>query len=93
MNYINVVERYHQYHHAIHELMASIVTGIMDSTLFDDEKNLVTAMEGMHQNYPFVELVFTLDRDGKQTSQNISQRLSNETITNNVSGFLFESNK
>lgn len=81
MNYINVVERYHQYHNAIHELMASIVTGIMDSTLFDDEKNLVTAMEGMHQNYPFVELVFTLDRDGKQTSQNISQRLSNETIT------------
>lgn len=81
MNYINVIERYHQYHDAIHELMASIVTGVMDATLFKDEKNLVQAMEGMHQNYPFVELLFTMDENGRQTSQNITQKPRSDTAT------------
>lgn len=74
MNYINVIERYHEYHEAIHELMASIVTGIFDDNLFKSEDKLARAMKWLFHNYPFVELIFTLDNEGIQTSHNISQK-------------------
>ena len=79
MNYINVIERYHEYKCAIHELMASILTGVFDHRLIRDESNLHTAMQWLHKNYPFVELIFTLDANGIQTSHNISVKHSNIT--------------
>lgn len=78
MNYINVIERYHEYEQAIHELMASIVTGIFDDKLFLDEQNLAAAMKWLFQNYPFVDLIFTLDGEGLQTSHNISYKALSE---------------
>ncbi len=76
MDYISAIERYRDYKSAIHELMSSIVTGIFDKKLLTDEANLHEAMRWLHQNYPFVELIFTLDADGVQTSENISHRCS-----------------
>jgi hypothetical protein len=78
MNYISVIERYHEYRNAIHELMASIVTGIFDYRLIDSEEGLNRAMKWLHGNYPFVDLVFTLDKEGIQTSNNITYRNLNE---------------
>jgi len=75
MNYISVIERYHEYEAAIHELMASIVTGIFDAQLFKDEASLQQKMKWLFHNYPFVELVFTLDGDGIQTSNNASRKM------------------
>lgn len=72
MDHISAIERYHDYRRAIHELMASIVTGIYDVKLLADEVQLASAMQWLHQNYPFVELIFTLDADGVQNSENIS---------------------
>ena len=74
MNYISAIERYHEYKKAIHELMASIVTGVFDDKLLHDEENLLKAMKWLHQNYPFVDLIFTLDGSGVQTSHNISHK-------------------
>ena len=76
MNYISAIERYHEYKSAIHELMASIVTGIFDDKLFKNEDDLLNAMKWLCHNYPFVELIFTLDGNGVQTSHNISYKLS-----------------
>jgi len=42
------------------------------------EEGLVRAMKWLHGNYPFVDLVFTLDGDGIQTSNNITYRNLNE---------------
>lgn len=78
MNYISALERYHEYKSAIQELMASIVTGIFDYRLIEDERSLVKVMEWLHQNYPFVELIFTLDDKGVQTSNNITHESVNE---------------
>jgi len=72
MNYISAIERYHEYKTAIRELMASIVTGVFDNKLLLDEASLIKTMKWLHLNYPFVELVFTLDGNGIQTSDNIS---------------------
>ncbi|TNF39034.1 MAG: general glycosylation pathway protein, partial [Gammaproteobacteria bacterium] len=56
-------------------LMASILTGVFDYKLMQDEHNLVQAMKWLNKNYPFVDLIFTLDGNGIQTSKNISHRL------------------
>jgi hypothetical protein len=72
MNYLSAIERYHEYKSAIHELMASIVTGVFDYRLIDSEDNLNRAIKWLNQNYPFVELIFTLDANGIQTSNNIT---------------------
>lgn len=75
MNFISVIDRYHEYQTAIHELMASIVTGIFDDKLFEDEESLARAMKWLFHNYPFIDLIFTLDGNGIQTSRNITQRI------------------
>jgi len=72
MNYISVIERYHEYKKPIHELMASIVTGIFEENLFKNNHSLEESMKWLGKNYPFVELMFTLDKDGIQQSKNIS---------------------
>ena len=86
MNYISVIDRYHEYKGAIHELMASIVTGIFDDKLFKDEQSLTRAMKWLFRNYPFVELIFTLDGHGIQTSNNISYKLFTEKKNYNGHG-------
>jgi len=82
MNYISAIERYHEYKGAIRELMASIVTGLHDDQLFDNDENLSNVMKWVHKNYPFVELIFTLDSDGIQKSRNVSRK----TAFNGASG-------
>ena len=71
MNYLNVIERYHDYRNAIRELMASIVTGTLDTHLLDSDKNIRKTMQWLRQDYPFIDLIYTLDQDGIQTSVNI----------------------
>ncbi|MCF6363492.1 MAG: PDC sensor domain-containing protein [Gammaproteobacteria bacterium] len=70
MSYIGVIERYHQYHDAIHDLLASILSGITEQRLFDDEKLQQSAIECLRERYPFVELLYTLDTEGLQHSEN-----------------------
>ncbi len=74
MNYISALESYHQYRDTIHELMASIVTGVHDHRLIRNEDALISSMQWLQKNYPFLNLIFTLDDLGVQTSHNISCR-------------------
>lgn len=78
MNYLSAIERYHEYKYAIHELMASIVTGIFDVKLFKNDDSLNQAIKWLFKNYPFVDLIFTLDGNGVQTSKNISIKMIKE---------------
>lgn len=78
MNYLNAIERYREYKEAIHELMASIVTGIFDHKNIKDEESLKEAMQWLQPNYPFIELVYILDAKGVQTTNNISFKHQNE---------------
>ncbi len=70
MSFISVIERYHQNREAIHDLLASILTGITEQRLFDDEKLQQSAIECLNERYSFVELLFTLDTEGLQHSEN-----------------------
>lgn len=73
-SYLSVIEHYHDYRGAIRELLGSIVTGIMDRRLLGDPRRLRQAYRCLRDQYPFVELIFTLDPQGIQTSENIGPR-------------------
>jgi len=81
MNYLNAIERHHEYKGAIHELMASIVTGIFDHKSIRSEENLKDSMKWLQSHYPFVDLVYTLDAKGVQTTNNVTYRHHNENNT------------
>lgn len=72
MTYISALERYQEYIKTIEVLLGSIVTGIIDRNLIQDEKALEQSVFALQKNYRFVNLVYTLDSDGIQTSHNIS---------------------
>lgn len=74
MSYLGVIERYHEYGDAIRELLASIVTGIADRKLLGDEARLQQAMDWLGRNYPFVDLIYSLDAEGIQTSENVTHQ-------------------
>lgn len=72
MSYLSVIERYHEYEATVHELMESILTGIADADLFHQPKVDIKAMKGIAGSYPFVELMYLLDTQVVQISQNIA---------------------
>jgi len=71
MNYISVIERYHENSGTLRELLASIVTGIADQRLLHDDQRQIRAFKCIQEHYSFVNLFYTLDPSGIQTSQNI----------------------
>lgn len=84
MNYISVIERYHEYQQSIHELMASIIAGIFDESVFQESGSLQSSMTWLGKNYPFVDIIFTLDSAGVQVSPNISRTPINKAVTTGV---------
>ena len=71
MSYLNTIERYHEYRVAIRELLGSILAGISHNRLFTEPAALKEAMCDVARHYPFVSLLFTLDAQGIQTSDNV----------------------
>lgn len=72
MSYIQIIEHYHQHTASINELMGSILSGINDETLFQDETRQQKAIDCLVESYPFVELLYTLDPNGQQLSHNVA---------------------
>ncbi len=72
MNYINSIERYHEFESAIHELLASIISGIAQQKLLTDSRAQGKSIQALSEHYPFVDLLYTLDPQGIQTSENIT---------------------
>ncbi|MFZ5594873.1 MAG: PDC sensor domain-containing protein [Pseudomonadota bacterium] len=72
MSYISIIERYHEYQAALQELLASIITGIAEERLLTNAEARSKSMHDLAEHYPFVNLLYTLDLDGIQTSANIT---------------------
>lgn len=71
ISYISVIERYHEYRATLRELLASILTGVADRRLLEDEQQRQKAIRSIQEHYPFIDLLFTLDPAGIQTSDNL----------------------
>jgi hypothetical protein len=74
MSYLSVIERFHEYKNALHELTASILTGIAEPSLLGSEQRLRDTFHSIVENYPFMALLYTLDDKGVQSSSNIASR-------------------
>lgn len=72
MSYLSVIERFHEYKNALHELTASILTGIAEPALLDGEQKLRETFNTISEHYPFMALLYTLDANGVQISSNIA---------------------
>lgn len=72
VSYLSTIDRYHECQHAIRELLASILTGIGRSDLFRDPAAMREAMCDIASRYPFVDLLYTIDEKGMQSSENIA---------------------
>lgn len=72
MSYLSVIERYHEYRKPIRQLLDSIVTGIGGKHLRDNEEALVDAVITIADHYPFVDMAYLLDNQGRQTSSMIT---------------------
>ena len=70
VNYFNLLERYHDYRGAIHDLLQSIITGIASEDLLANKDKLNKALCDISSHYPFVDILFTLDKEGFQNSEN-----------------------
>ncbi len=72
MNYLSVIERYQEHHAGLQELLASILSGIAATELIGDPAGLRKTMQSLTAYYPFADLIYTLDQNGIQTSDNIN---------------------
>jgi len=68
-NYISTIERYHEHAQAVRELIESIVTGIAEPRLLEDQSALRRVTERVISMYPFVDLIYALDEDGIQIAE------------------------
>ena len=72
MSYVHIIDYYHLHTDSINELMDSILSGVNDASIFSDTNALQLAITRLEDKYPFVNMVYTLDADGRQNSPNIS---------------------
>jgi len=74
MSYINSIERYHEYSSAIRELLASIVVGIAERRMLNDVGKQAKSVKSLAEHYPFIDLLYVLNPQGIQISDNITQK-------------------
>ncbi|MEO7558497.1 MAG: PDC sensor domain-containing protein [Gammaproteobacteria bacterium] len=75
MNYLSIIERYREHREGIRELLASILSGVAAPELIGDAAGLRRAMQSLAAHYPFADLLYTLDQNGIQTSDNVSNEV------------------
>ena len=71
-SYISIIERYYEYRPAIHTIMSSILTGLGEEELIKDKNTRVQAMQSLGARFPFLELLFVLNKEGIQLGDNIT---------------------
>lgn len=70
MSYLSVIESYRDYKSVIHDLVESILSGVAQGQLFEDDRSVLATLKNINAHYPFVELLYTLNEKGVQTSEN-----------------------
>ncbi len=78
-NFISLIERYHEFRDPICELVASIVTGVDEAHLVDDQERQRRELVSVAGHYPFVEILYLLDGDGIQVSEYVVE--GNQTVS------------
>lgn len=79
LSYIALMERFQEHRATVRDLLGSIITGLSDARLLEDASFRRRALHDIRQHYPFVKLLYTLDTEGRQTSDNeVEERTGDE---------------
>ena len=78
MSYMSAMEHYHEYRKPLQELLGSIVTGVEEVALLTSDKKQHQVMETLLVHYPFFDLLYVLNENAIQVSENI---LNNNEIS------------
>ncbi|UJF22687.1 hypothetical protein [Shewanella sp. OMA3-2] len=70
MSFLSVIARYHEHESVIHELLDSIILGLSDASIFHHPTS-DKVFTGLAKSYPFVQLLYLLDKNGTQVSDNL----------------------
>lgn len=73
-NYLNLIERYHEFESAIRELIGSIATGVAEPDIASDQEIQRSTLVSIAHHYPFVDILYVLDADGIQISEYVADR-------------------
>lgn len=65
-NHLRLLEHYQQYSKAVHSLMESMMASLSGAQLLSDQEQQQQAVRRLSQNYPFIELMYSLDSHGVQ---------------------------
>jgi len=68
-NYLYLLKKYDEYQPQIERLLESIITAQAPTKLEDSSEQLASAINRLHQSYPFVELLYCVDEQGTQTTE------------------------
>jgi len=80
MSYLSVIESYQDYKSVIHDLIESILAGTAQAQIFTHDGAVLNTLRKIDAHYPFVELLYTLDSKGIQTSENALSNKQGVTI-------------
>ena len=72
VSFIGVIERYREFKPAIEQFLQSILSGINEEPMFHHKQTQCKAMSLIGDSYPFVDLLYVLDANGIQISDNIT---------------------
>ncbi len=72
INYVSVIERYQEFKTAIHQFLVSILSGINEEPMFHNKSTQCKAMSYIGGSYPFIDILYVLDSNGLQISDNIA---------------------
>ncbi|MFP4607212.1 MAG: general glycosylation pathway protein [Thiohalospira sp.] len=78
LSYLALMERFQEHRSTVHDLLDSIITGLADPRLLEDDGARRRALLDIREHYPFVKLLYTLDPGGRQTSDNVVLEESGE---------------
>lgn len=68
-NYLYLLNKYDEYRVHIERLLHSIVTTLSPERVIASDEQRQEVITKLHQSYPFVELVYCLDSNGKQITE------------------------
>ena len=73
ISYVSVIERYQEFKSAIQQVLVSILSGVSEEPLFHNKQTQCKAMGLIGATYPFVDILYVLDKNGVQISDNITR--------------------
>jgi len=78
LSYLALMERFQEHRGTVRDLLDSIITGLSDSRLLEDTDARRRALHDIREHYPFVKLLYTLDTEGRQTSDNVVEEATGD---------------